>query len=59
MENEYVITYEKNGKEEAVTRIETEKDLKDRISYYKEHNIKIKRILKKVVIIRYIEYLDY
>ena len=59
MENEYIITYIENGEEKTITRIETEEELKERIATYIMKDIIIKRILKKVVIIRYIEYLDY
>lgn len=53
--NKYFITFKENGEEKTIERIETEKELKERIKAYKQHNIKIIKVLKECIITCYIE----
>lgn len=56
-EEKYIITYVINGKEETIERVETHKELKDRIECYKRNNMEIKSIIKEVVIVQHIQIL--
>ena len=54
-ENKYVITYiDENGDLTTIERTETEEELKQRIKYYRQHNYKIKSVVKEVITTSYV-----
>lgn len=50
-----MITYIKDGEEITIEREETEEELKERIKFYRQHNYKIKKVVKKCVTVCWID----
>lgn len=54
-EEKYLITYIEDGEEKTIERTETEEELHERIKCYRRNNYKIKKVIKEVVTINYVE----
>lgn len=55
MKEKYIYTIIENGEIKFIERIETEEEMQERVKCYRRNNIKVKKVVKEVVQVMYID----